>query len=144
MDKECKTQNSTNCRTVKAQQCRDVPEEQCLPREETVCEDTPTEKCDIQEQQKCKTVTENVCRTVEDQKCEKQMVDRFCTQDEEGKLRASIFNGDVSAASETLSDSEDVFSLGAGLTYLEEQTFLVVQSDDRSRDSDVVAFQVRI
>eukprot|EP00210_Caulerpa_lentillifera_P000398 g388.t1 len=72
--------------------------------------------------------TESVCRIEQD----------FSTT--ENKLRTLIFNGDTNGAAKILSRNT-TFSLGAGLTYLEEQTCAVVRTEDRRQDPDIVALQ---
>eukprot|EP00210_Caulerpa_lentillifera_P000397 g387.t1 len=58
----------------------------------------------------------------------------------ETTLRTLIFKADTLGAAKILSRNT-TFSLGAGLTYLDEQTCAVVRTKNRRRDPDIVAIQ---
>lgn len=60
----------------------------------------------------------------------------------EASLRSSIFAGSVEKVAAALK-SNRTFSLSTGMTYTAEQECLVVRSEDRERDPDVVAFRVQ-
>lgn len=59
----------------------------------------------------------------------------------ETSLRSAILSGDVKKAAKLFA-SNKTFSLAAGSTYTAEQQCLVVQSENREKDPDVVAFRV--
>lgn len=61
----------------------------------------------------------------------------------ESSLRTHIFQGDVNAAAKDLASPKTI-SLGAGLTYPGELSFLVEPTFNRNNDPDVVAFKVRL
>lgn len=142
-EKECIVVQKEDCFTNSTTQCDTIKERNCVPLEETSCTTKSTQNCETKPVEKCTDRQEEVCQTVNEQSCRTETDDRFCGDEEEDRLRSLIFNGDVLGVSAVLSDSQDLFSLGAGLTYLPEQNYLIVQSANRSRDPDVVAFQVR-
>ena len=57
-------------------------------------------------------------------------------------LRASLLMGDLEAAAKIFSESNETFSLAAGLTYTPEQQCFIQMSQNPTRDPDVVAIQV--
>lgn len=60
----------------------------------------------------------------------------------EGILRTKIFKADTKFAAKILT-LDKTFGLGAGLTYLDNQTCGVIRSDNRRADPDIVAIQVQ-
>ena len=61
----------------------------------------------------------------------------------EAALRTAIFMSDREEAARVLR-SDDVASLGAGLTYRRTESCLVTKSTNRTRDPDIVAIQVSL
>lgn len=143
VEKECIVVEKEDCFTNSTTQCDTITERNCVPVEETSCMTKSTQNCETKPVERCTDRQEEVCQTVNEQSCRTENEDRFCGDEEEDLLRSLIFNGDVLGASAVFSESQNLFSLGAGLTYLPEQNFLIVRSANRSRDPDVVAFQVR-